>query len=81
MPLPQTYPFWCDAMFHEWKLFRLTSMTWTSKTSVVEARAGEVEIKSQDNCFLGCTIMTNLEMLEEVEVAEEAGDYPTPRFQ
>ena len=50
-------------------------------TSVVEARAGEVEIKSQDNCFLGCTIMTNLEMLEEVEVVEEAGDYPAPRFQ
>ena len=50
-------------------------------TSVVEARAAEVEITSQDNCFLGCTIMTNLEMLEEVEVVEEAGDYPIPRFQ
>ena len=50
-------------------------------TSVGEARVVEVEITSQDNCFLGCTIMTNLEMLEEVEVVEEAGDYPIPRFQ
>ena len=81
MPLPQTSPFWCDVMFHEWKLFRLTSTTWTSMTSVGEARVVEVEITSQDNCFLGCTIMTNLEMLEEVEVVEEAGDYPAPRFQ
>ena len=50
-------------------------------TSVVEARAGEVEITSLDNCFRGCMIMTNLEMLEEVEVVEEAEDYPTSRFQ
>ena len=50
-------------------------------TSVGEARVVEVEITSQDNCFLGCTIMTNLEMLEEVEVVEEAGGYPAPRFQ